>query len=77
MGKAEEKPEAEQPEAESALGGAVAADVDGDGKLDLDPAKVEQTLADLVTLDHELRDHGLSVAALLKAFADKSFGVRV
>lgn len=55
----------------------VASDVDGDGVLDINPDKAHETMFDLVTLDHALRDHGLSVAALLRTVADKSFGIRV
>lgn len=55
----------------------VAEDVDGDGKLNLDPAKTEQTLTDLVILDHALRDHGLTVADLLRHVASSARGVQV
>lgn len=69
--------ETEQPKVEAAIGNAIVADIDGDGTLEINPDKAQETLVELVTLDHELRDHGLSVADLLKAVADKTFGIRV
>lgn len=58
-------------------GGEIAVDMDGDGKPELDPDAVETTLADLVTLDHALRDHGLTVVDLLKHVAASSRGIFV
>lgn len=55
----------------------VAQDVDGDGVLDLDPLKAQITITDLVILDHELRDHGSSVADLLRNVAHTARGIRV
>lgn len=55
----------------------VASDIDGDGKLDLDPAKAEMTITDLVILDHQLRDEGSSVASLLRTLAHTAQGIRV
>lgn len=55
----------------------VASDVDGDGVLDLDPAKAEMTMLDLVVLDHKLRDHGSSLADILRILASTSSGIRV
>lgn len=55
----------------------VATDTDGDGILDLNPDKVQMTMLDLVTLDHELRDHGTCVADLLRHVASTARGVRV
>lgn len=55
----------------------VATDVDGDRKLDLDPGKVEQTLADLVLLDHALRDEGSSLASVLRQVAAATQGIRI
>ena len=60
-----------------AIDPAVASDVDGDGKLDLDPAKAEQTITDLVILDHRLRDEGSSLAQILTILAHTSQGIRV
>ncbi len=56
---------------------AIASDVDGDGKLDLNPEKVEQTMLDLVTLDHALRDHGTSVADLVRHVAASVRGINL
>ena len=56
---------------------AIASDVDGDGVLDLDPAKAQQTIADLVILDHRLRDECSSLADLLRILAHTSSGIRV
>lgn len=53
----------------------VATDIDGDGKLDLDPAKVEETLFDLVTLDHALKEEGSSLAQLLRHYAASTRGI--
>lgn len=55
----------------------VASDVDGDGILDLDPAKAQQTITDLVILDHQLRDEGSSLADILRILAHTSQGIRV
>lgn len=55
----------------------VASDVDKDGKLELNPDKVQETLTDLVLLDHALRDHGLTVADLLRHVAASARGVNV
>ena len=55
----------------------VAQDIDGDGILDLDPAKAQETMIDLVILDHELRDQGSSVADLLRTLAHTARGIRV
>lgn len=79
MGKAEDKTqETEQPKGvEQELATEQATDIDGDGKIDLDPDKVEATLGDLVKLDHALRDHGLTVADLLKHVAASSRGIFV
>ena len=56
---------------------AVASDVDGDGKLDLNPEKAEMTITDLVLLDHRLRDEGSSLAQILTILAHTSQGIRV
>lgn len=56
---------------------AIASDVDGDGKLDLNPEATEVTLLDLVTLDHALRDHGSSVADLLRHVASAAQGIKL
>lgn len=42
----------------------------------VDPAKAEETLTELVILDHKLRDHGSSLASLLSSFARSSAGIR-
>ncbi len=54
-----------------------ALDQDQDGLVDIDPAKAQATMVDLVTLDHELRDHGLSLGLLLRSYARSSAGVRL
>lgn len=56
---------------------AVASDIDGDGKLDLDPDKTQETMVDLVVLDHALRDHGSSVADLLRFVASSARGIKL
>lgn len=61
----------------SAIDPAVASDADGDGVLDLDPGKAQMTLTDLVILDHQLRDHGSSLADLLRILAHTSSGIRL
>lgn len=61
----------------TAIDPTVASDVDGDGKLDLDPAKAEMTITDLVILDHQLRDHGSSLADILRALASTAAGIRI
>lgn len=55
----------------------VATDIDGDGILDLDPVKAQQTITDLVILDHKLRDEGSSLADILRILAHTSSGIRV
>lgn len=62
---------------ETKIDPAVAEDVDMDGRLDLNPLKAEQTVADLVILDHRLRDEGSSIAELLKAVARTSAGIHL
>jgi hypothetical protein len=55
---------------------AIASDVDGDGMLDFDPAKVQTTMVELVTLDHNLRAEGSSLADLLRHIAWTVKGIR-
>lgn len=43
----------------------------------LDPAKVSETLHSLVVLDHQLRDHGVSLAELLTDLARTRHGIRL
>ncbi len=52
-----------------------ALDVDHDGMIDIDPAKAQLTMTELVLLDHELRDHSLSLGLLLRAYAKSSAGI--
>jgi len=54
----------------------VASDQDGDGILDLDPKAAEMTIADLVILDHKLRDQGSSVLELMRFVAGSAFGIK-
>ena len=63
-------------ETTGAIDPAIASDVDGDGLLDLDPAKAQATLADLVIIDHNLRDHGSSLADVLRHVAWSAKGIR-
>jgi len=53
-----------------------ALDADQDGLIDLDPAKVQATMIDLVQLDHDLRDQGTTLALLLRNYARTSAGIR-
>lgn len=53
-----------------------ALDADQDGIVDIDPAKAQETMIGLVTLDHELRDHGSSLTTLLRSYARSSAGIR-
>lgn len=55
----------------------VARDDDQDGVLELDATKAQQTMVDLVLLDHRLRDEGSSLAEILKTLAHTSQGIRV
>lgn len=55
----------------------IAEDIDRDGKLDLNPEKAEQTLIDLVLLDHALRDEGSSLAEVLRTYVRSNLGIRL
>lgn len=44
-------------------------------ELDIDPEKAAVTFADLVTLDHKLRDEGSCLADLLRHVAASSRGI--
>lgn len=52
-------------------------DADHDGLPDINPAAAELLLLDLVPLDTALREHGSSVASLLRFVAKNSLGVEV
>lgn len=66
-----------EPTSTAPIDPAIASDIDGDGILDLDPAKAQETMIDLVVLDHQLRAEGSSLASILRILAHTSQGIRV
>lgn len=58
-------------------GEAVTRDADGNGLIDADAAQVEALILDLAPLDAALREHGSSVAELLRHVARTALGVAV